>query len=235
MSCVSCVKGKLSRVTMKPRTQKATSRGDVIFTDVCGPLPVESLSGKRYLITFTDSFSSFKDVSLMRGKSEALRCFKEFQARFERSNNCKIQLVYSDNGEEYRGLVEYLCEQGIEWEIAAPYTPQQNGVAERLNRTVMESSRSMLQQPGLPDTFRVEAVSTAVSLHNITSTTSNTGKTPMEVLTGKVPLVGNLRCFGSEVWIFYSKRKRLDPKSRRGILIRSLPHRNYRVWDIKFQ
>lgn len=110
---------------------------------------------------------------------------------------------------------------------------QQNGVAERLNRLLMEAYRSMLQQAGLPETFWGEAVNPAVPLRNLTSAKSNMGKTPIEVLTGKVQFVGNLSCFSSEVWIFASKRKKLDANSRRGILLKSLHHRNYRVWDIQ--
>ncbi|CDF38468.1 unnamed protein product [Chondrus crispus] len=97
-------RGTQARLTLKSRSHKESGPGDVIFTDVCGPLPVKSLSGKVYFITKFD---------------------------------CKVKLLYSDNGGEYQGLVEYLEKQGIEWEPSAPYTPQQNGVAERLNRTLM--------------------------------------------------------------------------------------------------
>ena len=143
------------------------------FTDVCGPLPVESMSGKRYFDTFTDSFSSFKEVALMENKHETRESFIRFEAKFERKNDCNIKLVYSDSGGEYRGLVDYLSAKGIEWEPSAPYTSQQNGVAERLNRTIMESARTMLNQAGLPDKFWGEAVCTAVELRNITGTKSN--------------------------------------------------------------
>ena len=111
--------------------------------------------------------------------------------------------------------------------------PQQNGVSERLNRTLMEMARSMLSQAGLATVFWGEAVATAASIRNITSSSANGGKTPIEMLTGKIPYVGHLRCFGCEVWTFVSKRKKLDTKARRAILLRCLPHRNYRVWDIE--
>lgn len=145
----------------------------------------------------------------------------------------KLKLLYSDNGGEYVALQDNLDQQGIEWEYCAPYTPQQNGVAERLNRTLMETARTILQQSGLPDRFWGEAVSTAASLRNITGTRAHDGKTPVEVLSGVRPFVGNLRTFGCEVWMLVSKRKKLDPKARRGILLQSLPRRNYRVWDIE--
>ena len=170
MDCVPCVKGKQTRLTLHSRTRKESRPSDVIFTDVCGPLPVQSLSGKIYFITFSDAHSSYKEVELMSRKSEALSCFINFQVKFERKFDCKVKTVYSDNGGEYLGLVEYLNKQGIEWEPSAPYTPQQNGVAERLNRTLMEMTRAILSQAGLPDKFWGEAVCTAVSIRNITAT-----------------------------------------------------------------
>ena len=97
----------------------------------------------------------------------------------------------------------------------------------------MEMTRSMVYQASLSDAVWGEAVSTASSLRDFTATSSNNGKTSLEVLNKEVPFVGNLRSFGWEVWIFISKRKKLDSKSRRGILLRSLPHRKYRVWDIE--
>ena len=80
------------------RTNNPTAPGEVIFSDVCGPLPVESLGRERYFITFSDGYSSFKEVAMMSSKDEALQCFKDFQSRFERKNECKVKLLYSDNG-----------------------------------------------------------------------------------------------------------------------------------------
>ena len=84
----------------------------------------------------------------MATKGEALECFKSFQATFERKYDHKIKLIYSDGG-----ILKYLEKEGIEWESSATYTQQQNGVSERLNRTLMEMTRSMLSQAGLLDTI----------------------------------------------------------------------------------
>ncbi|CDF32625.1 unnamed protein product [Chondrus crispus] len=198
-SLCSCVEGKQSRLSLYARKDTATKSGEVIFTDVCGPLPTPSLGGKSFFITFSDSFSSFKDVFLIATKGEALECFKSFQAKFERKYDCQIKFIYSDNGGEYLGTLKYLEKEGIEWESSAPYKPQQNGVSERLNRTLMEMARSMLSHAGLPDKFWGEAVCTAKSIRNVTAGQTNEGRTPIEILTGKVPHVGNLRCFGCEI------------------------------------
>lgn len=123
--------------------------------------------------------------------------------------------------------------EGIDWEASAPYTPQQNGVAERFNRSVMEMARSMLRHAGLPHRFWAEAVVTATRIMNTISCDANNGMTPHQVLTGTVPNLESLRTFGCEVWIHVAKRKKLEKKARRGILLRSLPHLNYRVYDIE--
>lgn len=115
-----------------------------------------------------------------------------------------------------------LDKQGIEWEYCVPYTPQQNRVPERLNRTLMETTRTILQQSGLPDRFWGEAVSTATSPRNVTGTRTHDGKTPIKILSGSCPFVGNIRTFGCEVWMFLPERKKLDPMARRGILLQSL-------------
>lgn len=83
-----------------------------------------------------------------------------------------MKLSYSDIGGEYLSLQDNLDEQGIEWEYSAPYTPQQNGVAERLNRTLLETARTILQHSGLTDRFWAEAVSTAAELGNVIGTES---------------------------------------------------------------
>ena len=91
----------------------------------------------------------------------------------------------------------------------------------------------MLAQAGLDDMFWAEAVTTAAYLRNLTTSNAIVGRTPMEMLTGRSPYVGHLRCFGCEVWVFVSHRKKLDSKSRGAFLLGCLLHRNYRVWDIE--
>lgn len=120
------------------------------------------------------------------------------------------------------------------WEPFARYTSQRNRAMKRLNRTLMEMTHAMLSQAGIPDKFWREAVCTAVSSRNTTTTNSTKGRTWMEILTRQVPYVDYLRCFGCEVWSFTLKRKKLKSKARIYTLLRSLPYRHYCVWDINW-
>lgn len=107
-------------------------------------------------------------------------------------------MLYSDNGGEYEALKCYLDETGIVGEYTAAYTPEQNGVSERLNRTLMDMTRSMLDQAGLPPSFWAEAITTAVEIRNLIPIAKNEMKSPLEVLHRKVPGVKNIRTFGYE-------------------------------------
>ena len=143
-------------------------------------------------------------------------------------------MLYSDHGSEYDGMDTVLRELGIVHEASAPYTPEQNCTSERLNRSLMEMTRSMLDQAGLPPTFSGEAVVTATALRNLTGSSGTGTETSVGILTGRKPDVLHLRVFGSEAWIHVPKqlRKKLHPKAKRAIVLRSLSHGKYRIWDI---
>lgn len=93
-----------------------------------------------------------------------MEAFLSGRRKFERKHDCKVKLMYSDNGEEYVVQQNNLDKQGIEWEHCAPYTPTNNGVAESLNRTLMQKAQTILQQSELPDRFWCESVSTGASI-----------------------------------------------------------------------
>lgn len=194
--CEHCVKGKMARLGLKSRVRKAKRPGEVVYTDVCGPLAVSSIGGAKYFVTFSDEYSGHRYVRGLRRKSEVHDTFVLYQKWFERQFNCQIKTLYSDHGGEFEALNGYLLENGIQDEYSAAYTPQQNRVAERHNRTLMDMARSMMDQAGLPPSFWAEAVTTAVELRNVTATSTKGFKTPMELLTGLKPNVGRLRVFG---------------------------------------
>ena len=148
-----CLEGKHNRLSLRKRLKKETRAGDIIHSDVCGPMPVSTFNGKRYFVTFIDAWSHFKYVSLLACKSEVLQKFKEFKAMLKRKFDCTVKNVYSDNVGEYAGMVNYLNMKGIGVHRAAPYTPEQNYVAERTNRTVLDMARSMLSHAGMSAQF----------------------------------------------------------------------------------
>ena len=164
--CEWCLDGKQTLSSPKGRTQKATEAGEIIHSDVCGPMPADSIRHKRYFVNFIYAWSGFKMASLMVRKSEVLQTLKEFEAMFERRFDVSIKNIYSDNGGEYEGMLNYLSMKGIGVRRSAPYTPEQNGAAERTNRTVREMARYILSQSGLSAPFWGEAVTTTADICN---------------------------------------------------------------------
>ncbi|OMO61385.1 Integrase, catalytic core [Corchorus capsularis] len=149
-------------------------------------------------------------------KSDVAGIFWKFKAWIENQVGNKIKVLRSDNGTECTSdrFEEFLREAGIEHQLTATYTPQQNGVSERKNRTVMEMARRLLFEKQLPKKFWAEAVNTAVYLQNRLLTKAVEGKTPYEALFGKKPSVSHLKVFGCicYVWIPEAKRSKLDEK-----------------------
>ena len=147
---------------------------------------------------------------MMKSKSEVLERFKEFVALFEKLTEKRVKRIRSDNGGEYTSeeFKKYCKDHGIIMENTIPYIPQQNGVSERMNCTVMETARSLLYHAGLPLTFWAEAVSTAVYVRNRSPTSSLNGKIPYEVWHNEKPNVSHLKVFGCDALVHIPEEKR---------------------------
>ena len=152
------------------------------------------------MVTFTDDNSRYATVYFIKNKDEVLTKFKEYVSFVENQsgNRGHVKILRSDNGGEYtsNNFVKYCAEKGISHEFTSPYCPEQNGVEECLNRTIMESVRSTIYHAGLPLDFWAEACSTAVYIHNRSPTTALKDKTPYECLFGRKPDISNLSVFG---------------------------------------
>ncbi|CAK6974377.1 Retrovirus-related Pol polyprotein from transposon TNT 1-94 [Scomber scombrus] len=167
--CEACVEGKLSRKPHKPVGEIRSKRKlQLIHSDVCGPMQTESIGGVKYFVTFIDDYSRCCKVYFLKQKSEVLSKFNEFEKTF--SNECgqKVTRLRTDNGGKYTSseCQEYLKAQGIHNEMTVPHTPQQNGVAERKNRTLIEAAKSMLSHAKLPKMYWAEALATAAYIQN---------------------------------------------------------------------
>lgn len=181
-----------------PARERKTEPGEMFYTDVCGPMSVKSLGGSRYFLIFKDDASGFRYVYFMQHKLEVFVCFKKFEKLVANRFGKSMKRLLSDNGREYRNhdMSQYLASRGIELETTAPHTPQQNGRAERDNRTIVESARTMIEAKKLSLLLWTEAVGTAV--HVLNRVFSNgADKTPYEIWTGKSPDVSYFRVFGS--------------------------------------
>ena len=145
-----------------------------MHSDVCGPMPTDSIGGNKYFVTFIDDYSRCCTVYFLKSKSEVPEKFKEFEARVFNYCSQRVSTLRSDNGGEYlsKEFRSYLKSKGIRQELTVPHSPEQNGVAERMNRTLMETARSMMAHAGLPERFWAEAVETAAYIRNRTPTTA---------------------------------------------------------------
>jgi len=137
----------------------------LVHSDVCGPMSTESIGGKKYFVTFIDDYSRCCSVYFMKHKSE------EFEAATTTDSKNRIRRLRTNNGGEYISK-EFFRSKGIFHEFTVPNSPQQNGVAERMNRTLTESARSMLSYAGLPKGYWAEAIATAAYVRNRVSTTA---------------------------------------------------------------
>ena len=188
----------MSRYPFKPvGVIKSTRKLKLVHSDVCGLMPTESFNGKRYFVTFIDDYSRCVKVYFMKHKSEVLQKFKEFEGAATNEADCRIGTWRTDNAGEYTSseFEEFFKSKGIKHESSVVHSPQQNGVSERMNRTLLESARAMMYHAGLSKTFWAEAVNTAAYTRNRVTTTS-TGQTPYERWYGKIPDVSHMRVFG---------------------------------------
>ena len=205
-------------MSFKDKGTRATEVLEIIHGDLCGPIDVVSRGGARYIMVLVDDFSRKVFVYFLKAKSEAFEKFVEFKNLTERQLNKKMKILRTDNGTEFcnRSFDKLLKQNGIRHQTTTPYTPQQNGLAERTNRTLIERARCMLFDAGLDKKFWAEAVSTAVYVINRSPCQSTSGLTPEHTFSGKVPDLSRLRVFGCKAMVHIPKhcRKKFDPKSK---------------------
>lgn len=222
--CKGCLSGKQHRQPFpKIGVNRATEVLGIIHSDICGPMPKQSLGGAMYFITFTDDKTRKTNVYFIKSKGETLAKFKIYKNWAENQCNGKIKILRTDNGGEYlsKQFQNFLNENGIVHQTTAPYAPEQNGVAERINRTLLESAKSMLYQKEMDQEFWGEAIATANYIKNRAPTKAIDGKTPEEAWSGRKPAIDHLKIFGSEAYLHIPKdnRTKLDSKTEKCILV----------------
>ncbi|KAJ9555801.1 hypothetical protein OSB04_010415 [Centaurea solstitialis] len=197
--CVACLKGKQHKNSHKSKEVNTISSPlQLLHMDLFGPTNVMSIGKKSYCLVIVDDYSRFTWVYSLRTKDETSGLIKPFVTRVENKTNLRVKVIRSDNGTEFKNadLNSFCEEKGIERQYSAPRTPQQNGVAERRNRTLIEAARTMLADSKLPITFWAEAVNTACYVQNRVLIVKSKGKTPYELFEKKKPYIGFLQPFG---------------------------------------
>jgi hypothetical protein len=178
--------------------------------DLSSPIAYISIGGSKYCLVIVDDYSRFTWVFFLQEKSQTQETLKGFLRRAQNELGLRIKKIRSDNGTEFKNfqIEGFLEEEGIKHEFSSPYTPQQNGVVERKNITLLDMARTMLDEYKTPDQFWVEAINTAcysinrLYLHRILK------KTSYELLTGKKPNVSYVRVFGSKCFILVKRGRK---------------------------
>ncbi|GJR54620.1 putative ribonuclease H-like domain-containing protein [Tanacetum coccineum] len=238
-TCVACQKGKQHKASCKAKSVSSISHSlQLLHMDLFGPTSVRSLNHKTYCLVITDDFSRFSWVFFLRTKDETSGILKDFIRQIENQLNQKVKTIRCDNGTEFknRDFIEFCGSKGIKREYSNARTPQQNGVAERKNRTLIEAARTMLADSFLPNTFWAEAVSTACYVLNRVLVTKPHNKTPYELVTGKIPIISYIRPFGCHVTILNTidHLGKFDGKSDEGFLVGySLQSKAFRVYNLE--
>ncbi|KAJ7980886.1 Retrovirus-related Pol polyprotein from transposon TNT 1-94 [Quillaja saponaria] len=222
--CEECVVGKQHRSQFpQGKSWRAKTVLELVHSDICGPINPSSNGGKRYLITFIDDYTRKTWVYFLQEKSQAFSTFKSFKARVENETGRTIKTLRTDRGGEYCSKeFENFCEaHGIRRELTTAYTPQQNGVSERKNRTILNMVRSLLTRGRIPKTFWPEAVNWSIHILNRSPTFAVQNMTPEEAWSGRKPAVDHFKIFG---YIAYAhvpneKRKKLDDKGEKCIFL----------------
>ena len=126
-----------------------------MHSDVCGPMPMASMGGALYFVTFIDDFSQKVWAYSLRRKDQVLQVFQRFVTLVETQTGKKVKCLHYDNGGEYvsKAFQDFCDAKGIKRELTAPYNPPQNGVSERMNRTIQEKIKSMLSNASLLNGF----------------------------------------------------------------------------------
>jgi hypothetical protein len=233
--CHGCAYGKMQRKSFTTGRSRATYIGQLIHSDLCGPMQTPSLTGARYFLLFTDDYSGWRQVYFLRQKSETPDKFKEYVTLLRSETSNFVHALRTDNGGEYCSINfrGWLSKKGIRHESSAPHCPEQNGVAERANRTVVEAARSLIHAKGLPIKFWAEAVACAVyTLNRVPSKASKS--TPHQIWHKAKPDLTNLRVFGSTAFVHIpaAERRKIDPKSVKCIFIGYCStQKAHRFWD----
>ena len=210
--CEPCIMGKMKRAPFNGEMERGKDLLELIHTDVCGPFRSTTRGGERYFVTFTDDFSRYGFIYLMKNKSDTFEIFKEFKNEVENQLGKKIKKLRSDRGGEYLSLefFDYLKDCGIVSQLSTPRTPQLNGVSERRNRTLLEMVRSMMSRATLPMSFWGYALETAAHILNLVPT-KKVDKTPSEMWTGKPPSLAHIKVWGCELFVRHDTHDKLEP------------------------
>ncbi|KAI3702412.1 hypothetical protein L6452_28150 [Arctium lappa] len=208
--CATCEKGKMKRAPHKPKPEPSTKAPlELLHMDLCGPMRTQSLGGKKYILVIVDDYSRYTWVKFLRSKDETPDVLITFLKTTQVNLQKPVKFLRTDNGTEFKNnkVEEYLESVGISHQYSAARTPQQNGVVERRNRTLVEAGRTMLSHSNLPLFLWAEAVSTACYTQNRSMIHRRFKKTPYALINNRTPTIKYFHIFGCKCFVLNDRKK----------------------------
>ncbi|GJV67078.1 retrovirus-related pol polyprotein from transposon TNT 1-94 [Tanacetum coccineum] len=202
--CSSCELGKAKRKSFHTKTTPSSKRRlQLLHMDLCGPMRVESINGKKYVLVIVDDYSRYTWTHFLRSKDETPGVLIDFLTLVQRGLHAQVTTVRTDKGTEFlnKTLHAYFAKEGIRHETSTARTPEQNGVVERRNRTLVEAARTMLSAAKVPLFFWAEAIATACFTQNRSLVIPRHKKTPYHIINARKPSVKFFHIFGSLCYI----------------------------------
>ncbi|GJS95429.1 putative ribonuclease H-like domain-containing protein [Tanacetum coccineum] len=238
-TCVACQKGKQHKASCKTKLMSSINQPlYMLYMDLFGPTSVRSINHKTYCLVVTNDYSRFSWVFFLATKDETSEILKTFITGIENQINYKVKIIRCDNGTEFKhnDMNQFCRIKGIKREFSVSKTLQQNKVAERKNKTLIEVARTMLTDSLLPTTFWAEAVSTACYVQNRVLVTKPHNKTPYELLHGTPPSISFMRHFGCPMTIpnTLDLLGKFDEKADEGFFVGySINSKTFRVFNTR--
>ncbi|GJY38141.1 putative RNA-directed DNA polymerase [Tanacetum coccineum] len=220
--CETCHRAKQIREPFPLSDHKSVKPGELVHLDLWGPYRVSSKEGFKYFLTIVDDYSRAVWTYLLKTKDEVFDCFINFVKLIHNQFDAKIKNVRSDNGTEFvnKKMFTLFSDLGIIHHTSCTHTPQQNGIAERKHRHLLNVARSLMFQGGIPLNFWSDCILTAVYLINRLPSSVLNGRSPYELLHNKKPNLSHLRCFGCLCFsTILNNNDKLTSRSEKCVLI----------------
>ncbi|GKD39106.1 retrovirus-related pol polyprotein from transposon TNT 1-94, partial [Tanacetum coccineum] len=202
--CSSCDLGKAKRKSFHTKTTPSSKRQlQLLHMDLCGPIRVESINGKKYVLIIVDDYSRYTWTHFLRSKDKTPEVLIDFLILVQRGLHAQVRTVRTDKGMKFlnKTLHAYFAQEGIEHQTSVARIPEQNGVVERLNRTLVEAARTMLSASKVPLYFWAEAIATTCFTQNRSLIIPQNEKTPYHIINGQKPSVKFFYIFGTLCYI----------------------------------
>ncbi|GJR17998.1 retrovirus-related pol polyprotein from transposon TNT 1-94 [Tanacetum coccineum] len=233
----SCELGKAKCKSLKTKTTPSSKRRlQILHMDLCGPMRVESFNGKKYVLVIVDDYSRYIGTRFLRSKDETPEVLIDFLKLVQRGLHAQVRTVRADKGMKFlnKTLHAYFAHEGIEHQTSTARTPEENGVVERRNRTLIEVGRTMLSTAKVPLYFWAEAIATTCFTQSCSIVIPRHEKTPYHIINGRKPSIKFFHIFGSLCYIIRDGEN-LDKMKEKGDACNfvgySTQPRAYRVYN----